>query len=112
WDQLEEWDFWPIHVISIGASLLMIIIMQNLFIAFITGVYDIAKLNVKLAVLGYRADLIADYEMADKIIGGHRGNPRYIYYVGSSKYQDEWMDKAENVIQEAVAILTETILKE
>ncbi|CAI2185028.1 18582_t:CDS:2, partial [Funneliformis geosporum] len=92
----KEWNFWPIHVISTGASILTVIIMQNLLIAFMTGVYENAKYNVIFSVLGYRADLIADYEMLNKPFGSYRGNPRYIYYVRSSEYQDEWMDKAEN----------------
>ncbi|CAI2174956.1 10646_t:CDS:2, partial [Funneliformis geosporum] len=107
WDQLEEWDFWPIHVISIGASILMVIIMQNLLIAFMTGVYENAKNNVKLAVIGYRADLIADYETLEKPFGSYRGNRRYIYYVGSSKYQEEWMAKAEEYRSTHKSILSE-----
>ncbi|CAG8435000.1 15961_t:CDS:2 [Funneliformis mosseae] len=66
WDQIEVWDFWPIYVISIGASILIVTIMQNLLIAFMTGVYENARHNVKLAVLGYRADLVADYETLEK----------------------------------------------
>ncbi|CAI2166361.1 3775_t:CDS:2 [Funneliformis geosporum] len=95
WDQLEKWDFWPIYVISIGASILIVIIMQNLLIAFMTGVYENARNNVKLAVLGYRADLVADYETLEKPLGSSRGNPRYIYYVGNAEYQENWLDRAE-----------------
>ncbi|CAI2166632.1 8729_t:CDS:2 [Funneliformis geosporum] len=97
WDQLEKWDFWPIYVISIGASILIVIIMQNLLIAFMTGVYENARKNVKLAVLGYRADLVADYETLEKLLGSSRGNPRYIYYVGSVEYQEEWLQKAKKL---------------
>ncbi|CAI2164382.1 16680_t:CDS:10 [Funneliformis geosporum] len=95
WDQLEVWDFWPIHVFSIGASILLVIIMQNLLIAFMTGVYDVACQNGKLAVLGYRVGLIANYETLQKPSGNFRGNPRYIYYVGNTEYQAKWQDKAE-----------------
>ncbi|CAI2201307.1 17744_t:CDS:1, partial [Funneliformis geosporum] len=58
-------------------------------------------------VIGYRADLIADYETLEKPFGSHRGNPRYIYYVGSSKYQEEWMAKAEEYRSTHKSILFE-----
>ncbi|CAG8673775.1 2256_t:CDS:2, partial [Funneliformis mosseae] len=67
WDQLTEWNFWPIYVISIVASILLVIIMQNLLIAFMT----------------------------EKPTGNRRGNPRYIYYVGTPEYQALWLDKAD-----------------
>ncbi|CAG8723927.1 12827_t:CDS:2, partial [Funneliformis mosseae] len=95
WDQLERWDFWPVHVFSIAASILLVIIMQNLLVAFMTGVYENARNNVKLAVLGYRANFIADYELLEKPTGNYKRNPRYIYYVGTPEYQKQWLDKAE-----------------
>ncbi|CAI2177385.1 15061_t:CDS:2, partial [Funneliformis geosporum] len=109
WDQLEVWDFWPIYVFSIAASILLVIIMQNLLVAFMTGVYENARNNVKVAVLSYRADLIADYETLEKPFGSLRGNPRYIYYVGSSEYQEEWLDKAEKYRKTHKSLLVEDI---
>ncbi|CAB4379438.1 unnamed protein product [Rhizophagus irregularis] len=95
WDQLENWNFWPITVLSIIASILLVFIMQNMLIAFMTGVFDETKSNVKQAVLKFRADLIAEYEAIEKPFGNTRGNPRYIYYVGSLESQEEWLAKAE-----------------
>ncbi|CAB5375638.1 unnamed protein product [Rhizophagus irregularis] len=66
WDQLENWNFWPITVLSIIASILLVFIMQNMLIAFMTGVFDETKSNVKQAVLKFRADLIAEYEAIEK----------------------------------------------
>ncbi|CAI2170783.1 7251_t:CDS:10 [Funneliformis geosporum] len=112
WDQLENWDFWPVYAISIAASVLLVIIMQNLLITFMSGVYEIAKQNGKLAVLGYRADLIANYETVDKPTGSYRGNPRYIYYVGSSEYQEEWLDKAENYRKTHTSLLFDDVISQ
>ncbi|CAG8596783.1 805_t:CDS:2 [Funneliformis mosseae] len=109
WEHIEEWDFWPVYVISIGASILLVIIMQNLLIAFMTGVYEVARQNGKLAVLGYRADLIANYETVEKPMGSHRGNPKYIYYVGSSEYQEAWLDKANNYRSTHTSLLFEDV---
>src|SRR5206468_3345078 len=36
WDQLERWNFWPVDVLSILASVLLVIVMQNMLIAFMT----------------------------------------------------------------------------
>jgi hypothetical protein len=36
WDQLEQWNFWPIDVYSIIASILLVTILQNMLIAIMT----------------------------------------------------------------------------
>ncbi|CAI2190107.1 18742_t:CDS:2, partial [Funneliformis geosporum] len=109
WDQMEMWDFWPITVLSITASILLVIIMQNMLIAFMTGVFDETKSNVKQAVLKFRADVIADYEMIDKPFGNDKGNPRYIYYVGRSEVQEEWLAKSERQRQAHKSLLAEDV---
>ncbi|CAG8648219.1 16317_t:CDS:2 [Funneliformis caledonium] len=55
------------------------------------------------------ADLIADYETLEKPLGSSRGNPRYIYYVGSAEYQEEWLDKAEKYRKTHKSLLVEDI---
>ncbi|CAG8506295.1 6159_t:CDS:10 [Funneliformis mosseae] len=47
--------------------------LENLLVAFMMGVYDEAKNNVKLSVLNYRANLIADYEPLEKPFGSQEG---------------------------------------
>ncbi|CAG8752593.1 10765_t:CDS:1, partial [Funneliformis caledonium] len=61
------------------------------------------------AVLSYRADLIADYEQLEKPLRSSRENPRYIYYVGSAEYQEEWLDKAEKYRKTHKSLLVEDI---
>src|SRR5688572_21124301 len=51
------------------------------------------------AVLKFRAELIEDYETIEKPFGNKKGNPRYIYYIGSSDYVEEWLKKSEEVRQ-------------
>jgi len=36
WDQLEQWDFWPVDFYSIIASILLVTILQNMLIAIMT----------------------------------------------------------------------------
>ncbi|CAG8710957.1 22959_t:CDS:2, partial [Rhizophagus irregularis] len=89
WDQLEQWNFWPVDVYSIIGSILLVTILQNMLIAIMTGAYDDAKEIGRHAVLEYRAELIEDYETIEKPLGSKRGNPRYIYYIGKSDYIEE-----------------------
>ncbi|CAG8626949.1 10292_t:CDS:2 [Funneliformis mosseae] len=95
WDQLDQWDFWPVDVYSMIASILLVTILQNMLIAIMTGAYEEAKEDGRHAVLKYRAELIADYETVDKPLGNRKGNPRYIYFIGKSDYIEEWLEKAE-----------------
>ncbi|GBC38196.1 uncharacterized protein OCT59_005945 [Rhizophagus irregularis] len=95
WDQLEQWEFWPVDVYSIIGSILLVTILQNMLIAIMTGAYEDAKEIGRHAVLEYRAELIEDYETVEKPLGNKRGNPRYIYYIGKSDYIEEWLRKSE-----------------
>ncbi|RIA85669.1 hypothetical protein C1645_830442 [Glomus cerebriforme] len=95
WDQLDQWDFWPVDVYSIIASILLVTILQNMLITIMGGAYDDAKEIGKHAVLQYRAELIEDYETVEKPLGSKKGNPRYIYYVGKSDYIELWLKESE-----------------
>ncbi|CAG8665194.1 15529_t:CDS:2 [Rhizophagus irregularis] len=95
WDQLEQWNFWPVDVYSIIGSILLVTILQNMLIAMMTGAYDDAKAVGKYAVLKYRAELIADYETIDTPFGREKENPRYIYFFGNSDYIQEWLENSE-----------------
>jgi hypothetical protein len=36
WDQIGQWDFWPVVCLSIFGSLFLVIIMQNILIALMS----------------------------------------------------------------------------
>ena len=36
WDQLDQWDFWPVDVYSFLGSILLVTILQNMLIAIMT----------------------------------------------------------------------------
>ncbi|CAI2171670.1 19816_t:CDS:10 [Funneliformis geosporum] len=91
WDQLEQWDFWPVGLLSFIASVLLVIVMQNMLIAFMSGVFDEAKSDGRLAVLKYRAELIADYETLEKPFGDSKGNPRHIFYISNTNKISKWL---------------------
>ncbi|CAG8578389.1 15993_t:CDS:2 [Funneliformis mosseae] len=89
WDQLDQWNFWPVDVFSIIASILLVTILQNMLIAIMA----------KSAVLKYRAELIEDYETLSNPIGNRKEDPRYIYFIGKSKYIKKWLEKSEKEIE-------------
>ncbi|PKC64897.1 hypothetical protein RhiirA1_421060 [Rhizophagus irregularis] len=95
WDQLQQWNFWPVSVLSLIASVILVIIMQNMLIAFMSGVFDEAKSEGRLAVLKYRSDLIAEYEILEKPFGDTKGNPRHIFYLGNINKLTKWLRKCE-----------------
>ncbi|CAG8727958.1 6858_t:CDS:1, partial [Funneliformis caledonium] len=55
------------------------------------------------------ADLIANYETMEKPMGSYKRNPKYIYYVGSSEYQEAWLDKANNYRKTHINLLFEDV---
>ena len=36
WDQLDQWDFWPVDIYSIIGNILLVVILQNMLIAIMT----------------------------------------------------------------------------
>ncbi|CAG8659515.1 11209_t:CDS:2 [Gigaspora margarita] len=94
WDQLDQWNFIPLDILAIVASILLVMIMQNMLIALMTNAFEEAQSSGEDAVLRHRADLIAEYEILEKPFGFTRKDRRYIYYIGKIDYQNDWMDKA------------------
>ncbi|CAG8529851.1 8900_t:CDS:2 [Funneliformis caledonium] len=80
-------------------GILLVTILQNMLIAIMAGVYEQAKEISKSAVLKYRAELIEDYETLSNPIGNRKEDPRYIYFIGKSKYIKKWLEKSEKEIE-------------
>ncbi|CAJ0745252.1 2861_t:CDS:10 [Entrophospora sp. SA101] len=95
WDQVDQWDFWPVELLSILASILLVTIMQNLLIAFMAGIFEEASRSVKQKTLKIQADLLADHEILEKPYGNSKGNPRFIYYVGKVNELENWLMKTQ-----------------
>ncbi|CAG8806587.1 4254_t:CDS:2, partial [Racocetra persica] len=112
WDQLDQWDFIPLDILAILASILLVMIMQNMLIAFMTNAFEEAQSTSEVAVLRHRAGLIADFETLEKPFGMTREDRRYIYYIGKVNYQEDWLEKAENYRSTHHALLGEEIVEE
>ncbi|PKY58989.1 hypothetical protein RhiirA4_481369 [Rhizophagus irregularis] len=56
------------------ASILLITVMQNMLVAFMTSVFDDARASGRQAVLKFRAELIYEYETLEKQLLAERMN--------------------------------------
>ncbi|PKC74072.1 hypothetical protein RhiirA1_517046 [Rhizophagus irregularis] len=89
--QQDTWNFWAVKLITLIASIFLVTILQNMFIAFMGGVYSEAYEKGRAALLRFRAELISDYEALDDIhFYTLPPEPKYIYYIGKSESYEEW----------------------
>ncbi|RIA85727.1 hypothetical protein C1645_830367 [Glomus cerebriforme] len=98
WDQLDQWNFLPVEILCFVASILLVTIMQNMLIAFMTSVFDDASASGRQAVLKFRADLICGYETLVKIVINRENeneNPRKIYYTAKVEAVENWEREAK-----------------
>ncbi|CAG8499279.1 12721_t:CDS:2 [Funneliformis caledonium] len=98
--QQDSWNFWAVKFITFFGSFLLVTILQNMFIAFMGGVYSNAYEKGRVALLRFRAESISDYEALDEIyFYPPPPEPKYIYYIGKSKSYENWdenVKKCEN----------------
>ncbi|PKY48344.1 hypothetical protein RhiirA4_463920 [Rhizophagus irregularis] len=121
WVQRDEFDFWVIDVYTFFASLFLVIVLQNILIAFMSGAYEKAVANGKQTLLRNRANHIADYEALYHDINFRNPEPElnYICYFGQAKYFEEWyntrnVDDKSAIYEgfEEISIFTRRIYKE
>ncbi|RHZ80184.1 hypothetical protein Glove_139g260 [Diversispora epigaea] len=94
WDQLDQWDNYAVNVISILGSIILVLIFQNMLIAFMNGAFDKANKESRIAAHKYRAEFIAKYEALDKPFY-NKNNPRYIYYIPDPDMIDNWLKETK-----------------
>ncbi|RHZ78060.1 hypothetical protein Glove_168g167 [Diversispora epigaea] len=97
WEQLNQWNSYAVDVISILGSIILVLIFQNMLIAFMNDAFDKANKKSLIAVYRRRAKIIAEYEVSVKPFGSRRG-PQYIYYIPDPDMIDTWLKKDEKQI--------------
>uniref|UniRef100_U9SUV0 Ion transport domain-containing protein n=1 Tax=Rhizophagus irregularis (strain DAOM 181602 / DAOM 197198 / MUCL 43194) TaxID=747089 RepID=U9SUV0_RHIID len=103
WVQRDEFDFWVIDVYTFISSLFLVIVLQNILIAFMSGAYEKAEANGKQTLLRNRANHIADYEALYHInFRNPEPEPNYIYYFGQAKYFEEWYNTRKDDDKSAI----------
>ncbi|CAG8644699.1 3160_t:CDS:2, partial [Funneliformis mosseae] len=89
--QRDTWDFWAVEALTLLASIFVVTVLQNMFIAFMGGIYSDAHVQASNALLRFRAENISDYEALDDV---HflplTPDPKYICYVGRSSSYETW----------------------
>ncbi|GES84536.1 hypothetical protein GLOIN_2v1769895 [Rhizophagus clarus] len=91
--QRDDFDFWVIDVYTLIGSVILSIVLLNMLIAFMSGVYEQAETKGRQTLLRRRANHIADYEALHHIyFWNPEPEPQYIYYFGQSKTFEEWYD--------------------
>ncbi|RHZ79973.1 hypothetical protein Glove_139g215 [Diversispora epigaea] len=94
WDQLDQWDYPAVDVLSILGSIILVLIFQNMLIAFMNGAFDKANEAGFTAAYRYRAELTAEYEALEKPFGSKR-SPQYIYYIPDPNMIDTWLKETK-----------------
>ncbi|RHZ79971.1 hypothetical protein Glove_139g216 [Diversispora epigaea] len=94
WDQLGQWDYPAVDVLSILGSLILVLIFQNMLIAFMNGAFDKANKAGRTAAYKYRADLTAEYEALENPFT-KKENPKYIYYIPDPDVINTWLKETK-----------------
>ncbi|RHZ44885.1 hypothetical protein Glove_707g10 [Diversispora epigaea] len=95
WDQLNQWDSFAVIAMSILGSIILVLIFQNMLIAFMNGAFEEAHKVNHTEAYRYRVDLVAEYEALEKFFHNKSENPRYIYYIPNPKVIDTWIMENE-----------------
>ncbi|RHZ80167.1 hypothetical protein Glove_139g300 [Diversispora epigaea] len=90
WDQLNQWNSLAANAMSILGSIIIVLIFQNMLVAFMNGAFDKANKAGLTVAHRYRAEPVAEYEALEKPFGSKRG-PRYIYYIPDPNMVDTWL---------------------
>ncbi|CAB4463606.1 unnamed protein product [Rhizophagus irregularis] len=89
--QRDRFDFWVIDLFTLIASIFIVTVLQNMLIAFMSGVYVKAETKGRQALLRFRANQIADYEALEHFhFWPNEPEPKFIHYIGQSKNFQEW----------------------
>ncbi|CAG8456684.1 7996_t:CDS:2 [Diversispora eburnea] len=105
WDQLDQWNSYAVSVISILGSITLVLIFQNMLIAFMNGTFDKANKAGHTVAHRYRAELIAEYEVLEKTFHSKKGNPRYIYYIPDPDMIDTWLTETKKVEKQKLRLM-------
>ncbi|CAB4495387.1 unnamed protein product [Rhizophagus irregularis] len=94
WVQRDDFEYWAVDFFTLIASIFLVIILQNILIAFMNGVYTTAETKGKQKLLRYQANYIATFEALHIHSSGPEPEhqPKHIYYFSLAKNFEEWYD--------------------
>ncbi|CAG8593198.1 3162_t:CDS:2 [Paraglomus brasilianum] len=109
WDNVD-WNYYPVTIFTVVASLLLVIIMLNILIAIMGDIYTAAKEFGEREILRLRVRFMLDTEyFGNKVwrtaFPAHRPpsrfedvvkkNPRYMYVLGNRQQFERWVEEGE-----------------
>ncbi|PKC54360.1 hypothetical protein RhiirA1_507095 [Rhizophagus irregularis] len=121
WVQRDNFSNWAVDFFTLIASIFLVIILQNILIAFMNGVYVTAGTKGKQKLLRYQANYIATFEALHVHFSDSEleCEPKRIYYFSQAKNFEEWYNtkKGEQGViykefEEASMFMINSIYKE
>ncbi|CAB4375971.1 unnamed protein product [Rhizophagus irregularis] len=82
WIQKEQFDFWAVDIYSFIANIFLVVVLQNMLIAFMRQI-----------LLKHKANRVADYEALyhfNIFSNDIKAKLKFIYYIGQPENYEEW----------------------
>ncbi|KAF0436922.1 transient receptor potential channel pyrexia-like [Gigaspora margarita] len=103
---LDNWDFWPLIIISVIGNIAFVIILQNVIISFMSAAFDNADEDGKRAVLNFQRGLISYYAFLEDSIFTTRCSEfdsnlkdklrmRYICFYNEESITIKWVERSK-----------------
>ncbi|RHZ83306.1 hypothetical protein Glove_97g62 [Diversispora epigaea] len=105
WNQLGQLDNYVENLMSILGSIILVLIFQNLLIAFMNGTFDEANKESRTAAYRYRTERI---EALEKPFS-KKDNPRYIYYIPDPDMIDTWLRETKKDEEQKLRLMGENL---
>ncbi|UZO23321.1 uncharacterized protein OCT59_015664 [Rhizophagus irregularis] len=90
WVQRDEFDYWAVDVLTLIASILLVIVLQNMVIAYMSNVYEDTIAKSRQILLRHKANFISDYEALHIYFSKPGLEPKHIYFFSKADYFEEW----------------------
>ncbi|PKY33126.1 hypothetical protein RhiirB3_451804 [Rhizophagus irregularis] len=91
WVQRDEFDYWAVDVLTLIASIFLVIVLQNMVIAYMSNVYEDAIAKSRQILLRLQTNFILDYEALQHFhFSEPEPEPKHIYYFSQADYFEEW----------------------
>ncbi|PKY60224.1 hypothetical protein RhiirA4_483691, partial [Rhizophagus irregularis] len=120
WVQRDEFDYWAVDVLTLIASIFLVIVLQNMVIAYMSNVYEEVTAKSRQILLRLQANFVSDYEALQHFHFSKPGpEPKHIYYFSQAVNFEEWYDTRKGEqgaiykdFEETSIFMTSNIFKE
>ncbi|PKY26532.1 hypothetical protein RhiirB3_513703 [Rhizophagus irregularis] len=98
WVQRDEFDYWAVDVFTLIASIFLVIVLQNMLIAYMSNAYEDVTARSRQILLRLQVGFIKDYVALQHLhFSEPEPEPKHIYYSSQADYFEEWYNtKSDN----------------